>query len=380
MQDSEKQRLYQKIGTKVIHKRYGKGRITGSSNGKISVCFDSGKEAVFQIDMCEKLGLMSIVASEITGVQKNNHVRKDEENHKPIALQSNILVEKITDELRSYYGSENKTEEVKLFLNILQSKVDVRELMGIDDQYDTLKNIFNDANSLKEICEYIGNSLHVEALLKKILFCVDKEKFEKIVYEKRGFYSVLESLNIISKKISLNKKLEDYDSKSVLVHIARTYQMRNMNAHMCIRWTYQEVFNNLDSILITCIFAVEKNREKLLRYLEQNKTEDMLSCIEEYNDVYLWETKGQNSKCIVCDEKLEYSEKILLQYMIRNQIHSVQMTGKYCKTCGKVYVLKSDLLKELKKEEITSKNKEKKLRVKNKYVYGSTLVYDENGI
>lgn len=380
MKDSEKQRLYQKIGTKVIHKKYGKGRITGSSNGKISVCFDSGKEAVFQIDMCEKLGLMSIVSSEITGVQKNNHVRKDEENHKPIALQSNILVEKIADELRSYYGSENKTEEVKLFLNILQSKVDVRELMGIDDQYDTLKNIFNDSNSLKEICEYIGNSLHVEALLKKILFCVDKEKFEKIVYEKRGFYSVLESLNIISKKISLNKKLEDYDSKSVLVHIARTYQMRNMNAHMCIKWTYQEVFNNLDSILITCIFAVEKNREKLLRYLEQNKTEDMLSCIEEYNDVYLWETKGQNSKCIVCDEKLEYSEKILLQYMIRNQIHSVQMTGKYCKTCGKVYVLKSDLLKELKKKEITCKNKEKKLRVKNKYVYGSTLVYDENGI
>ena len=380
MKDSEKQRLYQKIGTKVIHKKYGKGRITGSSNGKISVCFDSGKETVFQIDMCEKLGLMSIVASEITGVQKNSHVREDEENQKPIALQSNILVEKITDELRSYYGSENKTEEVKLFLEILQSKVDVRELMGIDDQYDTLKNIFNDSNSLKEICEYIGNSLHVEALLKKILFCVDKEKFEKIVHEKRGFYSVLESLNIISKKISLNKKLEDYDSNSVLVHIARTYQMRNMNAHMCIKWTYQEVFNNLDSILITCIFAVEKNREKLLRYLEQNKTENMLSCIEEYNDVYLWETQGQNSKCIVCDEKLEYSEKILLQYMIRNQIHSVQMTGKYCKTCGKVYVLKSDLLNELKKEEITSKNKEKKLRVKNKYVYGSTLVYDENGI
>lgn len=380
MKDSEKQGLYQKIGTKVIHKKYGKGRITGNSNGKISVCFDSGKETVFQIDMCEKLGLMSIVASEITGVQKNSHVREDEENQKPIALQSNILIEKITDELRSYYGSENKTEEVKLFLEILQSKVDVRELMGIDDQYDTLKNIFNDSNSLKEICEYIGNSLHVEALLKKILFCVDKEKFEKIVHEKRGFYSVLESLNIISKKISLNKKLEDYDSNSVLVHIARTYQMRNMNAHMCIKWTYQEVFNNLDSILITCIFAVEKNREKLLRYLEQNKTENMLSCIEEYNDVYLWETKGQNSKCIVCDEKLEYSEKILLQYMIRNQIHSVQMTGKYCKTCGKVYVLKSDLLNELEKESITSKDKEKKLRVKNKYVYGSTLVYDENSI
>lgn len=271
MKDSEKQRLYQKIGTKIIHEKYGKGRITGSSNGKISVCFDSGKEAVFQIDMCEKSGLMSIVASEITGVQKNNHVRKDEENHEPIALQANILVEKITDKLRSYYGSENKTEEVKLFLNILQSKVDVRELMGIDDQYDILKNIFNDSNSLKEICEYIGNSLHVEALRKKILFCVDKEKFEKIVYEKRGFYSVLESLNIISKKISLNKKLEDYDSKSVLVHIARTYQMRNMNAHMCIKWTYQEVFNNLDSILIMCIFAVEKNREKLLRYLDRIK-------------------------------------------------------------------------------------------------------------
>ena len=138
MKDSEKQELYQKIGTKVIHKKYGKGRITGSGNGKISVCFDSWKEAVYQVDMCEKLGLMSIVASEITGVLKNSHVRKDEENHKPIALQSNILVKKITDELRSYYGSENKTEEVKLFLNILQSKVDVRELMGIDDQYDTL--------------------------------------------------------------------------------------------------------------------------------------------------------------------------------------------------------------------------------------------------
>ena len=56
------------------------------------------------------------------------------------------------------------------------------------------------------------------------------------------------------------------------------------------------------------------------------------------------------------------------------------MTGKYCKTCGKVYVLKSNLLNELEKENITSKDKEKKLRVKNKYVYGSTLVYDENSI
>ena len=34
----------------------------------------------------------------------------------------------------------------------------------------------------------------------------------------------------------------------------------------------------------------------------------------------------------------------------------------------------------LEKENITSKDKEKKLRVKNKYVYGSTLVYDENSI
>lgn len=377
MKDSKKQELYQ-IGEKVIHKKYGKGRITGVGKGRISVRFDSGKEAVLQIDICEKMGLLSIVDSEINADQKDSSVREGKENYEPRVMQSNVLADKIIDELRSYYGTEDKAEEVNLFLNILQNKVNVRELMGVSDQYDTLEKIFDDSNTLKEICEYIGNNLHIEALLKKILFCTDKEKFEKIVHEKRGFYSVLESLHIISNKTSLNKKIEDYDPQSVLVHIARTYQMRNVNAHMCVKWTYQEVFNNLDSILITCIFAVEKNREKLIRYLEHNKTDDMLSCIEEYNDVYLWDIKGQNSKCVMCDEKLEYSEKILLQYMIQNQIHSIQMTGKYCKKCGKVYVLKSDLLNELEKEEITSKDQEKKLRVKNKYVYGSTLLYDEN--
>ena len=52
MKDSEKQGLYQKIGTKVIHKKYGKGRITGSdspwkSENKVSAGLCTGNAGNF---------------------------------------------------------------------------------------------------------------------------------------------------------------------------------------------------------------------------------------------------------------------------------------------------------------------------------------------
>lgn len=65
--------------------------------------------------------------------------------------------------------------------------------------------------------------------------------------------------------------------------------------------------------------------------------------IIENNDVIIWEQKGQEKVCN-CGVRLEYSDKIVLSWSEENRERSVQVSGKYCTSCGRKYVVRKFLL------------------------------------
>lgn len=385
------QNMFAQVGTRVIHKKYGVGTIVNRHKKKINIQFDSGKSAVFQLDMCLQAGILEILPEKEElkpqkSVQKQAREEKSQDKKERLqdisitkkGVASDILVTKIFDEIKNNYNDVSAPDDIRIFLNILCADIQVRDLSGVTKQYDILDKIFGEKSTLKDICDCVGNDLHIEAIFKKILYCVDPDVYEKVVKGKKGFFSVLCSLDVVSRKDKLNKKIEEYDPKSLLIHIARTYQLRNLSAHMCVEWTYQQVFNNLDSVLITCIYAISKNRNTLLAYLQVVSEDQLLASVEAYNDIYLWNQKGENSQCLYCGGKLNFSEKLMLQFVGNNKIHIIQTDGKYCISCGKAYILKSHLLDCIKME-LDRKNTKMQQGIgkKDKHVYVSKLIYKQ---
>ena len=229
------QNMSAQVGTRVIHKKYGVGTIVNRHKKKINIQFDSGKSAVFQLDMCLQAGILEILPEKEElnpkkSVQKQARGEKSQDKKERLqdisitkkGAVSDILVTKILDEIKNNYNDVSAPDDIRIFLNILCADIQVRELSGVTKQYDIFDKIFGEKSTLKDICDCVGNDLHIEAILKKILYCVDSDEYEKVIKGKKGFFAVLCSLDVVSRKDKLNKKIEEYDSKSLLIHIART--------------------------------------------------------------------------------------------------------------------------------------------------------------
>ena len=64
-------------------------------------------------------------------------------------------------------------------------------------------------------------------------------------------------------------------------HIARSYLLRNSESHAFAEWKKKEIYIYIDSVLITCLRAVEINKKKLLENLKKQNINNELN-IEEY--------------------------------------------------------------------------------------------------
>ena len=49
------------VGTKVKHTKYGIGKITRVTDNSVDIIFESGKESTFNVEMCVKSKLISLV-------------------------------------------------------------------------------------------------------------------------------------------------------------------------------------------------------------------------------------------------------------------------------------------------------------------------------
>lgn len=64
------------------------------------------------------------------------------------------------------------------------------------------------------------------------------------------------------------------------------------------------------------------------------------------NNVIIWKIKGQQSNCC-CGSRLLYSDRIELEWKDMSGKRYVYVSGKYCPSCDKKYVVQTILLKSI---------------------------------
>lgn len=189
----------------------------------------------------------------------------------------------IENEISSSYQYKELGELIDILLSVMTIKTGKRELAGIEERlYISLCKIFDANTSLSDIKLCLSNVIKVEPILKKILLLIDVEKYEKIQRENLGLAQVIGELGLNPENKKLDRNPESYvNDNNYMEHIARSYMLRNSEAHVYDSWTRREIYINLDSVLITCLRAVEINKKVLMLSIKKENINNELN-IENY--------------------------------------------------------------------------------------------------
>lgn len=189
----------------------------------------------------------------------------------------------IENEINSSYRYKELGELIDILLSVMTIKTGKKELAGIEERlYASLCKIFDANTTLSDIKLCLSNVIKIEPILKKILLLIDVEKYEKIQRENLGLAQVIGELGLNPE----NKKLDCDPGKyandnNYMEHTARSYLLRNSEAHVYDSWTRREIYINLDSVLITCLRAVEINKKVLMLSIKKESINNELN-IENY--------------------------------------------------------------------------------------------------
>lgn len=104
---------------------------------------------------------------------------------------------------------------------------------------------------------YFPDFAKIEPYLQKILYLVDKTKFEELRKSRAGLSKVINALGLNPKQIKFdNIKIEEYIGTSDFSeHLIRTYNLRNIESHHCENWTNRELYENIESVLVIYLYA-----------------------------------------------------------------------------------------------------------------------------
>ncbi|RXF70535.1 NACHT domain-containing protein [Arcticibacter tournemirensis] len=106
----------------------------------------------------------------------------------------------------------------------------------------------------------------IEPFLKKIVFLLDEQKFNEIESSRSGLAKSIDFLNLNPSNLRLSTtKPEDVANSSdpFIVHVLRSYHLRNIESHLCKNWTNKELYENLESVLIVYLYTVYLHATKL---------------------------------------------------------------------------------------------------------------------
>ena len=189
----------------------------------------------------------------------------------------------ISSEIRDRYKSKDIDELIDLFVSIMCVKIDKKELAGIEDrQFNAYLKIFNSNSSLSDIKMCLSDVMKVEPLLKKILLLSNEIEYKYIQDNKKGLAQIISKLGLNPNNDDLNKESSFYlnDSKC-FNYISKAYQIRNNEAHTYENWTRSEIFENLYAVIISCLKAIEINKELVVKSLNKEKIKRNID-VDEY--------------------------------------------------------------------------------------------------
>lgn len=233
-------------------------------------------------------------------------------------MDRNTIGNEIEAEINASYRYKNLRELIDILLSVIILKTGKKELVGIEERlYVSLGKIFDGETTINDIKLCLSNVIKIEPLLKKMILLIDEDEYDKIVQENLGLAHVITQLGLNPDNKKLDRKPEDYlCDGNYMEHVARSYALRNSESHTYVGWTRREIYTNLDSVLITCLRAVEINKKALISNLKKKSINNELN-IENYLNEITQQLKKRMSRFIHIRGEENFS--VLGSYVIEYQ-------------------------------------------------------------
>lgn len=227
----------------------------------------------------------------------------------------------ILSEIGELYKGKNKEELVELFVSVMLVKTERNELAGVEErQYAAYLKLFDDETTIADIKVCLSDVMKVEPLLKKILLLVDENKYEDIQKRNGGLAEVVELLELNPKKKKLDTDPQKYiDEADYLYRIASAYNLRNAESHTYETWNRREIYENLASVIICCLCAIERNRGKIIGNIKNETIKNELY-IDDYLNEIVTQFKTRMSRFVHIRGEENFA--VLGSYVIESQDES----------------------------------------------------------
>lgn len=232
-------------------------------------------------------------------------------------MDKNQLVNEIVEEVEGFGDSTKKKELIELFVTVMLIKTDATELAGVADrQYVAYLKLFDQDASMNDIKLCLSDVLKIEPLLKKILYLVDENKYLSIHNSNSGLADVIYELGLNPQRRNLNEKYERYINDPVHMNLLKAYQLRNIESHTYESWGRRAIFENLDSVIITCLNAINKNLLVIKNSVKKETIKNTIN-VERYLKELIDQFKTRMSRFIHIRGEENFS--VLGSYVIENQ-------------------------------------------------------------
>lgn len=165
-------------------------------------------------------------------------------------------------------------ENIQLFEKVVSFDINSTEtsLDGVASRMsNSFQKILVDGISKDDTLSYFPDFAKIEPFLKKILFIVNKEKYNDLILRRKGLAVFIDELGLNHSNIRLDRTniSDSIDQPYFQEHLVRSYHLRNTESHACQDWSSRELYENVESILLIYIYAISLNKEQIKSIVEQ---------------------------------------------------------------------------------------------------------------
>ena len=219
-------------------------------------------------------------------------------------------------EVSAYMKGIDVAECIELLDRLLASTQLPPELRGISQRYpQAIDMIFDKDATHAEVITGIATALRIEPIFRMILMISDPDEYESVTKQKKGFAYVIRKLGVNAKNVDLDRPREYYAGMGKCIEqIAVSYQLRNVEAHTCELWGRREMYENIDCVLVSYLYAIHLKRDKIKRWLDGNSSGTI--DVTEYMDEIITYFKDKMKKFILLNG--EENLQVVNRYVTEN--------------------------------------------------------------
>lgn len=160
-------------------------------------------------------------------------------------------------------------DNIILLQKLIVFNIDSPELQ-LDGVENRLPNAFHrilvDGISKDDTLSFFPDFAKIEPFFKKLLFLIDQQSFRTLNTQKKGLAHFINHLGLNPLNIYVGTaQIEDHiGGPNFIEHLIRIYKLRNTESHACEDWPSKELFENVESILVVYLFAINEHKDVIL--------------------------------------------------------------------------------------------------------------------